>query len=147
MTLNASGISPLLGMNGVASSAFGQYTGDGSGAITVALGFTPIWVKIFDTTDNTTWEWCAGMAATDSIKIVGSGPVQTVDGNSAVLSNHVITTYNTTGVYAPGTSGPGDGTLINTSVTVDAPSLTTPQLILGSTVNTSAKLYSWVALG
>lgn len=148
MTLNALGISPLMVAGGVASSAFGQYTGDGSGAITVALGFTPIWVKVFDWTDGTTYEWSAGAPATDSIKTTNATPpVVSVDTNSAVVSNHNIQSVSSAGVYPPGTQGPGDGTLINTTVEVDSPNLALPQLVLGSVCNVNAKAYTFVALG
>lgn len=147
MTLNANGPAPLMQAGGVASSAFGQYTGDGSGAVTIPLGFTPIYVKVFDETDSLIWEWNAGLAATHTFKTALSGPAITLDTGSAIVSNHNIQSVTTSGVYAPGSAGPGDGTLINTTVEIDSPNLALPQLVLSTSLNTTSSLYSWVALG
>lgn len=145
MTLHASPPAPLLQAASIASSAYGKYTGDGSGNISIPLGFSPNYIKVFNETDNTTWEWNAGMSATISCKNVAG--TQTMDTGSAIVSNHVITTNTTVGVYDPGGNGAGDGTIINTSVTVDAPDATLPRMLLATGLNTSAKVYNWVALG
>lgn len=149
MTLNANGPVPLMEAGGIASAAYGKYTGDGSGAITIPLGFSPMYVKVWDETDGagTTWEWNAGMAATHSFKIVNTSPTNTVDTGTAIKSNHVITTNSGVGVYDPGQNGAGDGSLINTSFTIDAPDQTLPKLILATGLNTTSSLYSWVAWG
>jgi hypothetical protein len=132
----------------IASSAYGQYTGDGSGAITIPLGFSPNWVKVFDETDLVVWEWNAGMAATHSLKTTIASPsVATLDTGSAIVSNHVISTKTVPGVYLPSGNGAGDGTIGNTSVTVDAPDQTLPKLIFATGLNTTSSLYSWVAQG
>jgi hypothetical protein len=122
------------------------YTGDGSGSILCNIGFTPRRVKVYDMTDATTYEWVSGMAATDSIKVV-TGGTTTVDTNSAVVSNSSLRTITTTGVYQPGSQGPGDGTLINQTVIADSPDPSIPQLTLGSVCNVNAKLYVVVADG
>lgn len=146
MTLNVSGINAVSQSAGVVDMACFFYTGDGSGSIACTVGFTPRWVKVVDMTDATIYEWIAGMAATDSIKVVTAGTT-TVDTNSAVVTNSKMNTITTTGVYAAGSQGPGDGTLINTTVIVDSPDLSLPQLTLGTVCNVSAKLYVVVAQG
>lgn len=147
MTLNVSGISAITNnMSAPLKMATGTYTGDGSGSIAVNVGFTPTFVKIYDITDVTTYEWVQGMPATDSIKIT-TVPAYTVDTNTAVATNGVVSTITTSGVYPPGTQGPGDGTLINTSLQVWSPNLALPQLTFGSVANTNAKAYVWLAFG
>jgi hypothetical protein len=145
--LNSSGVTPLMEAASIASSAYGQYTGDGSGAVTVYLGFSPNWVKVYDETDGLSWEWNAGLAATHSLKTTFSTGVVTVDTGSAIVSNHVISSRTVPGVYLPSGNGAGDGTLGNTSVTVDAPDQTLPKLILATGLNTSSSLYGFVAQG
>lgn len=148
MTLNANGPIPLMEAASIASSAYGQYTGDGSGAITIPLGFSPNWVKVIDETDLVIWEWNAGMAATHSIKTTIASPtVTTLDTGSAIKSNHVISTRTVPGVYDPGQNGAGDGSLINTSKTVDAPDPAVAKLVLATGLNTTSSLYSWIAHG
>src|SRR5579863_4825122 len=147
MSNNTAGVSPITNsMSAPLNEATGTYTGDGSGSIAVNVGFTPTYVKVFDMTDATTYEWVQGMAATDSIKTVTAGTM-TVDTNTAVATNGVVSSVTTTGVYQPGSQGPGDGALINTTVNVFSPNLALPQLTLGSVVNTSSKLYVWIARG
>lgn len=147
MTLNVSGISAITNnMSAPLKEATGTYTGDGSGSILVNVGFTPTSAKVYDMTDATTYEWVQGMAATDSIKVVTAGTM-TVDTNSAVVTNGVVSTITTTGVYPPGTQEPNDGTLINTSLQVWSPNLANPQLTFGSVANVSGKLYVWIARG
>lgn len=146
MTLNASGINAVTSNGPSLTLASGTYTGDGSGTIQVNLGFTPIKVKVYDMTDATTYEWVQGMAATDSIKVV-TGGTMTVDTNSAVVSNGEVTSTSSAGIYPPGSSGPGDGTIIDTTVNVYGTNLAIPQLVLGSVCNVSAKAYVWVAEG
>jgi hypothetical protein len=146
MTLNASGVGPYSQAGGIVNFASGGYTGDGSGSILVSVGFTPRFVKVYDMTDGTIYEWAEGMPATDSIKTT-TAPAQSVDTNSAVVTNGAIVTVTTTGVYPPGTQEPGDGTLIGTSVTYNSPNLALPQLTLGSVCNVNSKVYAWIAFG
>ncbi|HUD11673.1 MAG TPA: hypothetical protein VMS08_04650 [Candidatus Saccharimonadia bacterium] len=147
MSLNTAGISAITNnMSAPLKMATGTYTGDGSGSILVNVGFTPTYVKIWDVTDATIYEWVQGLPATDSIKVVTAGTT-TVDTNTAVATNGVTSTIATSGVYPPATQGPGDGTLINTSLQVWSPNLALPQLTFGSVANVSAKLYVWMCLG
>lgn len=146
MTLNASGIGyTTYDVQG--AMATGGYTGDGSGSIAVAVGFTPKYVKIWDMTDATTWEWCQGMAATDSVKVVTAGTM-TVDTNTAVATNGKLFTQSSVGTYQP-PGGAGDGTIINSgNISVfGTDSTNANQLVIGSTCNTNAKVYVWMALG
>jgi len=148
MTLNTNGPAPLMEAGGIASAAYGQYTGDGSGAITIPLGFSPMGVKVWNMTDHLYWEWNAGMAATHSLMTTGSTGVITDDTSSAIVSNHVITSNTGAGVYDPGQNGAGEGSLINTTFSVDAPDQTKPKLVLASaSLNINGKLYCWEAMG
>lgn len=147
MTLNANGPIPLMEAGGIASTAYGQYTGDGSGAITIPLGFSPSFVKVYDETDGapTTWEWNPGLAATHTIKTVVS--TVTLDTGSAITSNHVIASETVTPQYLPSGNGAGTGTLSSGSISTDAPDLTKAKLIFATGLNTTSSLYSWVAFG
>lgn len=153
MTLNASGISPDT-YTPYANIASGHYQGDGSGDITVNLGFTPIWVKLIDlaaSTGSSSWEWVLGMAATDAL--LGTGLVDpAIDANSVVQSNAALLTEAETGVYQPGTSEAGPGTLINTTVIMFSPDKTKTQLkFSGGTgaqlANQTSHNYVWLAIG
>lgn len=68
---------------GVINFATGDITSD-STAISVALGFTPRWVRVFNLTDVIVWEKVAGMGATQAIKTVTAGTT-TVDTGSAIV--------------------------------------------------------------
>lgn len=147
MTLNASGISPPYVIpGGVLNAAYFGYTGDGSGSITVNLGFVPSKVKINNLTDQIAWEWNAGMPLVDSVKTVANGTV-TTDTSGLISAGLTDFTYNTAGIYQPGSQGPGDGTLINTTLTIRAPDKTKSQLVLATGLNTSAKVYSVECIG
>lgn len=146
MTLNATGIGAYSQAGSVCNFANGGYTGDGSGSIAVAVGFTPRWVKIVDVTDVTIYEWFADMPATNSVKTV-TGGTTTIDTNSAVVTNGAQVTVTEVAPGTPGTQEPNDGTQGTISVTYDAPNLANPQCVFGSVVNTNAKVYAWVAQG
>lgn len=139
-----------IGAYGQAGNAYnfanGGYTGDGSGSIAVALGFTPRWVKILDVTGVIIYEWFADMPATDSIKTV-TGGTTTIDTNSAVVSNGAQVTVSEVAPGTPGTQEPNDGTQGLVNVTYDAPNLANPQCVFGSVVNVNAHVYAWVAQG
>ena len=50
MTLHSNPPVPLMRAASVASSAYGQYTGDGSGNIAIPIGFSPIMVRVVNWT-------------------------------------------------------------------------------------------------
>lgn len=143
MTLNANGTPAMSQSAGVVNFANGNYTGDGSGSIEVFLGFTPRFVKIYDVTDATTWEWCEGMPATDTIKTVTAGTM-TVDTNTVVAANGKQTTVTE---VEYGGNGAGDGNNGTQSLTVTYPDLSAAQLTIGSGANVDTKVYAWVAFG
>jgi hypothetical protein len=143
MSNNSAGV-PVLSQSGsIVNFATGFYTGDGSGSISVPLGFTPRRVKVFDSTDATTWEWNEGMAATISFKTV-TGGTMTADTGSAIVTNASIVTVTE---VAYGGQGAGEGTQGTVQVTLESPALGTPVLTLATGLNVSAKLYSWTAMG
>jgi hypothetical protein len=148
MTLAASGIGTNTKGDKAQISTF-NYTGDGSGAFYVHLGFSPQWVKVYDITDQTYFEWCLGMPATDSVKIVGSGPVFSIDSGSTIVANWEAFTQQSVGVYDPAGNGAGDGTIINSgSITVwGIDSTNNHRLQIGANANVSAKVYVGVAMG
>jgi len=143
MTLNASGISPIT-YTAFGNIASGTFTGDGSGAVEVKLGFTPVWAKLIDVTDATIYEWIQGMAATDSIITTGSAD-NAVDANSAIVSNGKITSRTEVAFPAPGAQTPDDGVNGTASVSVYSPDPTVAKLTFG--INVNAKVYAWVAIG
>lgn len=67
----------------VSNFATGSYTGDGTATV-VSTGFLPRWVKVFNLTDATVWEWVEGFAATQALKTVTAGTT-TVDTGSAIV--------------------------------------------------------------
>lgn len=146
MTLNTSGIGAYGQAASIVNFANGGYTGDGSGSIAVAVGFTPRWVKVIDMTDATSYEWFADMPATDSLKTV-TGGTTTVDTNSAVVTNGAQVTVTEVATGAPGSQEPNDGTQGTVTVTYDAPNKALPQLVFGSVLNVNNKVYAWVAQG
>jgi hypothetical protein len=147
MTLNASGIGPSTYDVNNASLATGTYTGDGSGSIQVYVGFTPKYVKIMDVTDVTSYEWCFGMPATNSIKVVTAGTT-TIDTNSAVLTNGKLFTQSSTGQYQP-PGGAGAGVIINSGniLTFGTDPTVSYRCVFGAVANVSGKAYVWYALG
>lgn len=70
---------------GIVNMAQGGFTGSGA-AVVVTLGFKPKYVKVFNETDATTWEWVKGMAATIAFKTVTAGTM-TADTGSAIVDN------------------------------------------------------------
>jgi len=149
MSLNAAGLAPLNQSYGVINMATGNYTGDGSGSIQVFVGFTPRMVKVYDITDVTTWEWVDGMPSTNTVKTVTGGTV-TVDTNSLIVTNgtsYSITENSAEEGSTPGTGAAGDGQTSDITITAEYPTLGTAQLTFGSGLNTSAKVYAFVAMG
>jgi hypothetical protein len=68
---------------GRADIATGSFTGAGA-EVDVELGFTPRYIKIMNMTDATTYEFCEGMADTQTMKTV-TGGAMTVDTNSIIV--------------------------------------------------------------
>lgn len=69
---------------GVSNLATGSFTGDGN--ITDAFtGFRPRLVKLINLTDDITYEWVRGMAATQTLKTIANGTLST-DTTSAIVS-------------------------------------------------------------
>lgn len=148
MTLATSGIAPQVSEPGnFAQMATGIHTGDGSAAANINLGFTPKFFKLYDLTDVFSWEWVQGMPATNTWYDPGSGN-RSIDTNTVIATNGKLFAVNSAGVYSPAGNGPGDGTLINTTLTVWGPDPTAAfvcQLTTNGLVN--AKAYVWVAFG
>lgn len=136
-----------------AQIATGSYTGDGSAAaVAVQLGFTPVYVKVWNMSSSLMTEWIQGMASTPStatiISMTATSGVIALNTSSQILSNGTITVTSEVGVYAPATQEPSGGTLINTSLSVYGINKANAQLSFGATVNNVASaLYVWVAMG
>jgi hypothetical protein len=141
---------------GACQFAYGSYTGDGNtGGIPINIGFVPRVVVLINVTDTKRWEWVEGLAATDSwYGVTGADPAIGTD--TVVINSDVGTSYSEPGVYAPGTSETGDGTLINTTVEDYSPNLAETggwTLMFGTAgsaaapANVSAKVYVWYAFG
>ncbi len=125
----------------------GHFTGDGATtAVPVNLGFSPLYVKLIDMSTLESFEWVMGMAATDTIKAVGSGPTLAIDTTSAIVSNGKLTSATEPGVYAPGTQEPNDGTLVNTTVSVYSPDKTVTPLTFNLPASNS-DAWVWIAIG
>lgn len=71
--------------DGIVNVVTGSWTGDGA-AQTLTLGFVPLYIKIVNETDATTWEKWDPMVAANSIKTVTAGTM-TVDTGSAIVIN------------------------------------------------------------
>lgn len=142
MTLAANGIPVLAQSGGVMNMASGVYTGDGSGAITVPIGFSPREVEVIDVTDATKWEWFDSLPATNTLKTVTAG-TQTIDTGSLIVSNNAQITVTE---EAFGGNGPGEGVQGTVSLTIEAPNKANPQLVFASGLNTTGKVYAWKAL-
>lgn len=69
--------------SGHANIATGSFTGAGA-AVDLELGFNPRYIKLFNMTDAMTYEFCEGMAATQTLKTVTAGTT-TVDANSIIV--------------------------------------------------------------
>lgn len=59
------------------------WTGSGN-AVSIPLGDEPLRIDIYDSTDNISWSWQRGMAATKTLKSVAAG-TQTLDTTSAIV--------------------------------------------------------------
>lgn len=85
----------------------GSFTSNGN-ATQLALGFTPRFVKVVNTTDSTVWEKIEGMAAANSIKDVAAADI-VIDTGSAI-------TFDTdAGLNAAGSTCTLSATLCGTS--------------------------------
>ena len=145
MTLATSGITPVTEDYNV-KMATGTFTGDGSAAANINIGFTPKYFKLFDISDVFSWEWVQGMAATNTWYTTGAAD-PAVDTNSVIKTNGQITQQVGVGVYDPNQGGANDGVLINTTVNVFGPNLALPFLTLSTNALVNAKAYVWVAFG
>lgn len=133
---------PIVNAGGLTNRATGKFTGTGSGTATVPVGFTPRKIKVIDTSNGNSWEWQAGMGSSMLATVASTG-VQTLTA-SLVTTDYADESITTTGVYAPGTSGPGEGTLIDTSVTVENDaSPKTGNVIFAVGVNVSAHVLAY----
>jgi hypothetical protein len=147
MSLNSTGISAISQQGGISNFASGIYTGDGSGSIQVNAGFTPRYVQVVDITDITTWEWQECFPTTNTLKSVAAG-TQTIDTGSLIVANvSLITVTEVAPEGTPGQQGPGEGTLGTVTIEIDNPALNTPQLTFASGLNTTGKVYCWLAQG
>lgn len=142
--------SPIANSGGIVNFASGGYSGTGSGTVTLGgLGFVPRRVVVIDTsaTDGEKWEWVAGMG---TYMFVSGGDADADYG----LTESLITTdwgdesVSETGVYTPGTSEPGDGSLIDTTVEIELDvNPPTYEVVLASGLNTNGHVYVWTAEG
>ena len=147
MTLATTGVFPLTQEAGVSNLATGVYTGDGSGAIIVYIGFTPRHVKVFDVTDVTMTEWWDTLPATNSVLSATNGGM-TVDTNSLVVSNGAILSITEVAIQGtPGQAGIGEGTQGTVTFNIEAPNQSLPRCTFGAGLNVNAKVYSWYAEG
>ena len=148
MTLATAGINSVTDSStNMVQMATGTFTGDGSATAAINLGFTPKYFKLFDLTDVFSWEWVQGMPATDTWYQTGSAD-PAIDTNNVISTNGKLFSVTSAGVYSPTGNGSGDGTLINTSLSVWGPDPTlsyTCQLTTNGLV--SGKSYVWVAFG
>jgi len=146
MSNNSAGVPAISQSGSVVNFASGIYTGDGSGAINVAVGFTPRYVKVIDVTDVTQWEWMECLPATNTLKTT-SVPGISIDTNSLIVANVDLITVTEVAYPSPGSQTPTDGTQGTVSIEFDSPYLTTPNLTFASGLNTSSKVYTWIAFG
>jgi hypothetical protein len=143
MSLATTGVQALDQAGSIVNFANGYYTGDGSGAFPVYVGFTPRFVKIYDITDQTSFEWAEGFPATDSWKQVAAGTI-TLDTGTTILTNGTVITVTE---VSYGGNGAGDGVNGTQSVIEAYDNLAVAQLTFGTNANVSGKVYSWVAFG
>lgn len=146
MSNNTVGIPAISQAGSIVNFASGVYTGDGSGAMNIAVGFTPRYVYVVDVTDVTTWEWMECFPATNTLKTVAAG-TRTIDTGSLIVANVGLINVVEVAYPPPGQQGPGDGTQGTVTIEIDSPALNTPQLTFAAGLNTSAKVYSWIAQG
>ena len=64
------------------NSLYGYFTSGGN-AVQIAIGFAVQEMELYNATDNIRWLWKRGLAATNTIKIVGAGTM-TLDATSAI---------------------------------------------------------------
>lgn len=70
---------------GIANTAGGSFTGAGA-VVTLTLGFVPVSVEVFNSTDAISWTKFYDMAATVTKKETAAS-VQTADAGSAIVIN------------------------------------------------------------
>lgn len=68
---------------GKANIATGSFTGAGA-EVDIELGFNPRFIKLYNVTDATTYEFCEGMPSGATFKTV-TGGAQTADTNSIIV--------------------------------------------------------------
>ena len=148
MTLATAGITPVTqNPSNLLNFASGTYTGDGSASAQLNIDWTPKYVKLIDLTDVFSWEWVQGMPANDTIYFTGSADMA-IDTNNVISTNGKLNSVSSAGVYSPAGNGPGDGTLINTSLTVWGPDPTNPNnCTIGANGLVNGKSYVWFAFG
>lgn len=153
MTNVTSGVYPNSQAGGVTNLAIGYYVGDGAaGDIPVALGFTPRYVKLFNTTDNVYYEWLEGLPANDTLLDTGATGVVTLDTNAVIVTNGLSLTVTEMAVGAPGSQGPGEGTTGTVSVIEEYVNHAGTNLVFragssGARANVASSLYYWMAFG
>ena len=147
MTLATAGITPVTqNPSNLLNFATGTYTGDGSASAPLNIDFTPKYVKLLDLTDVYSWEWVQGMPANDTIYFTGSADMA-IDANNVISTNGQLNAVASAGVYSPSGNGPGDGSLINTSLSVWAPNAANPNCTIGTNGLINGKSYVWMAFG
>ena len=148
MTLATAGITPVTqNPSNLLNFASGTFTGDGSATAQINIDWTPKYVVLWDLTDTYRWEWCQGFPANDTIYQTSAADIA-VDANNVISTNGKLNAVTSAGVYSPTGNGAGDGTLINTSITVWGPDPTNPnncQITTNGLVN--GKSYVWMACG
>ena len=144
MSLNSAGQGIDVDAAGMAHIATAHWTGDGSGSVVINIGFIPTMVELFDMTGIKRYTWVLGMPATDTM--LATNGALAVDTNSAVLTQWKLFSNTGGGTYAPGSQGPGEGTLISGAVSYYGPDKTLSyQLTIG--INVTSSLYQLVAHG
>ena len=87
------------------------------------------------------------MPANDTIYFTGSADMA-IDTNNVISTNGKLNSVTSAGVYSPSGNGPGDGTLINTSLTIWGPDPTNPNnCTIGANGLVNGKSYVWFAFG
>jgi hypothetical protein len=159
MTNVTTGLYPTSQSAGVVNYATGSYTGDGTaGDMTVAIGFTPRYVKLMNITDILFYEYWEGAAqavgdsAVDVWLMTGSTGVVTKDTTGAIVTNAVLKSPTEVAVNAPGSSSADDGTSGTVTVNYFTYDHTLPNLKFhagssGALSNVSGKVYVWQAFG
>lgn len=78
------------GAGGTISDVSGFFTSTGN-VTQLNLGFRPKKIEVVNDTDNITWVWMRGMAATHSIKTTFSGPTIAMDTGTAISVTEAAT--------------------------------------------------------